>query len=55
MVVQNWADPSINDSMIYLGRFSLDSTRGEVSGDGCHATEQGEDLLGLQALAFFSG
>lgn len=48
-------DSSINQDVTYLGRFLLDSTKGEVSSDSCHATSSGEDVLGKQAMAFFGG
>ena len=47
------ADASQNIS--YLGQFILDSTKGEVSSDSCHATSTGEDVMGKQAMAFFGG
>jgi hypothetical protein len=49
------ADPSVNQDMTYLGQFMLDSTKGQVSPDSCHATSSGEDELGRQAMAFFGG
>jgi hypothetical protein len=49
------ADSSINQDLTYLGQFMLDSTKGEVSFDSCHASESGEDALGKQAIAFFGG
>jgi hypothetical protein len=39
----------------YLGKFMLDSTKGEVSNDSCHATSSGEDALGRQAMEYFGG
>jgi len=49
------ADASVNQDVSYLGTFKLDSTKGEVSSDSCHATSSGEDALGKQAMAFFGG
>jgi hypothetical protein len=50
------ADASVNQDMTYLGKFMLDSTKGEVMSDTCHATSpKGEDVLGNQAKAFFGG
>jgi hypothetical protein len=49
------ADASINQDLTYLGTFKLDSTKGEVSFDSCHASTSGEDVLGKQAMAFFGG
>jgi hypothetical protein len=49
------ADPSINQNLSYLGPFRLDSTKGEVSPDTCHATPTGEDVLGREAMTFFGG
>jgi len=48
------ADTSLTD-VSYLGTFVLNSTKGEVSSDSCHATSSGEDVLGKQAMAFFGG
>lgn len=47
-------DPTINENMSYLGKFILDDNAGEVS-DGCHASPEGEDVLGEQAKDFFGG
>ncbi len=47
------ADPSVNKDLTYLGQFLLDSTKGEVMSDTCHATSTGEDVLGRQAMAFW--
>jgi hypothetical protein len=47
------ADASQN--ITYLGQFILNSTKGEVSSDSCHATSTGEDVMGKQAMAFFGG
>jgi len=44
-----------SQNVTYLGQFILDSTKGEVSSDSCHATSTGEDVLGKQAMAFFGG
>jgi len=49
------ADASINQDLTYLGTFKLDSSKGEVSPDSCHASTSGEDVLGRQAMAFFGG
>ncbi|HKP60737.1 MAG TPA: hypothetical protein VJV78_28610 [Polyangiales bacterium] len=49
------ADASVNQDLTYLGQFKLDSTKGEVMSDSCHATPTGEDVLGKQAMAFFGG
>jgi hypothetical protein len=50
------ADPSINENMSYLGTFLLDSTKGEVAPDTCHASSPaGEDALGRQAVDYFGG
>jgi hypothetical protein len=49
------ADSSVNQDLTYLGQFKLDSTKGEVSADSCHATMSGEDSLGKQAMSFFGG
>ncbi len=49
------ADSSINQDMTYLGKFLIDSTKGEGSNDSCHASSSGEDVLGNQAKAFFGG
>ena len=49
------ADTTANQDLTYLGQFKLDSTKGEVSSDSCHATTSGEDTLGKQAMAFFGG
>jgi hypothetical protein len=49
------ADSSVNQDLTYLGAFKLDSTKGEVSSDSCHASTSGEDVLGKQAMAFFGG
>jgi hypothetical protein len=48
------ADTSVNQNMVYPGAFHLDSTKGEVMSDTCHATSpMGENVLGQQALAFW--
>lgn len=49
------ADSSVNQDMTYLGQFKLDSTKGEVMSDTCHASSTGENVLGEQAKAFFGG
>jgi len=50
------ADPSVNRDMTYLGQFKLDSSKGEVLSDSCHASSpSGENVLGDQAKAFFGG
>jgi hypothetical protein len=50
------ADTSVNQDMTYLGQFKLDSTKGEVLSDSCHASSPtGENVLGNQAIAFFGG
>ena len=49
------ADSSVNQDMTYLGQFIIDSTKGEVSNDTCHASSSGEDVLGKQAMTFFGG
>jgi hypothetical protein len=50
------ADPTVNTNLTYLGKFMLDSTKGEVQSDSCHATSPtGENVLGNQAKAFFGG
>lgn len=50
------ADSSINEDMTYLGQFKLDSTKGEVLSDSCHASSPtGENALGNEAKAFFGG
>jgi hypothetical protein len=37
----------------YLGQWKLDSTKGEVMSDTCHATSSGEDAMARQANAYF--
>lgn len=49
------ADSSVGPDVSYLGTFIIDSTKGQVSSDSCHATSSGEDELGKQAMAFFGG
>jgi len=49
------ADSSVNQDLTYLGQFLLDSTKGQVSSDSCHASPSGEDELGRQAMAYFGG
>jgi len=50
------ADSSVNKDMTYLGQFILDSTKGEVLSDSCHASSPtGENKLGDEAKAFFGG
>jgi len=49
------ADTTANQDVSYLGTFVIDSTKGEVSSDSCHATTSGEDTLGKEAMAFFGG
>jgi len=50
------ADSGVNQDMTYLGQFKLDSTKGEVQSDSCHASSpSGENALGKQAMAFFGG
>jgi hypothetical protein len=49
------ADTSVNQDVSYLGTFIIDSTKGQVSSDSCHATSSGEDELGRQAMKFFGG
>lgn len=50
------ADSSVNQDMTYLGQFKLDSSKGEVLSDSCHASSpSGENALGQQAMAFFGG
>jgi hypothetical protein len=39
--------------VVYLGQWKLDSTKGEVSSDSCHATSSGEDAMAKQANAYF--
>jgi hypothetical protein len=49
-------DSSVNQDMSYLGQFKLDSTKGEVLSDSCHASSPtGENKLGDEAKAFFGG
>ena len=52
---QKRSPPTRPPKITYLGQFMLDSTKGEVSSDSCHATTSGEDALGKQAMAFFGG
>jgi len=50
------ADSSVNQDLTYLGVFRLDSTKGEVMSDSCHASSPtGENVLGNQAKAFWGG
>jgi hypothetical protein len=50
------ADSSVNQDLTYLGKFQLDSTKGEVMSDTCHASSPtGENVLGNQAKAFWGG
>jgi hypothetical protein len=47
------ADSSVGSDVSYLGQFILNSTKGEVMSDTCHATSSGEDVMARQANAFF--
>ncbi len=47
-------DPSVNQDLTYLGKFKLDTTKGESS-DGCHAAGPGFAALGNQAKAYWGG
>jgi hypothetical protein len=48
-------DSSFNQDLTYLGQFKIDSTKGEVSSDTCHASATGMQVLGNQAKAFWGG
>lgn len=47
-------DASVNKDLTYLGKFKLDTTKGESS-DGCHAAGPGFTALGNQAKAYWGG
>jgi hypothetical protein len=49
------ADSTVNKDLTYLGKFIIDSTKGEVSTDTCHASSSGMQVLGNQAKAFWGG
>lgn len=48
-------DSSVNQDLTYLGKFIIDSTKGEVSSDTCHASASGMKVLGNQAVAYWGG